>query len=147
MKNQLLMTRPEPETPHRNDRDDFAPSRRVRRDRIEQLDRLSRFLDSRYRLPVLNVPVGWDSILGLIPGVGALVTLLPGGWMTIEALRMGARKRTVMRMVGNTLFDAGVGTVPVIGDLVDLFFKSHRRNMVLLKDEARHIEGSRRSRA
>lgn len=65
MKNQLLMTRPEPKTPHRNDRDDFAPSRRVRHDRIEQLDRLSRFLDSRYRLPVLNVPVGWDSILGL----------------------------------------------------------------------------------
>lgn len=141
MSNEPVANRPIAKPARENDRQDGAQSSMVRHDRIAQMDRLSRLLDSRYRLPVLNVPIGWDSILGLIPGVGALVTLLPGGWMIFEALRMGARKRTVLRMAGNTLFDASIGAIPVIGDLADLFFKSHRRNIALLKAEAGHIEG------
>jgi hypothetical protein len=36
------------------------------------------------------------------------------------------------RMLGNLGFDALIGLVPVIGDLVDIGFKANRRNVRLL---------------
>jgi hypothetical protein len=36
-------------------------------------------------------------------------------------------------MVGNLLFDAAVGAVPIAGDLADVYFKAHRRNLKLLQ--------------
>ncbi|MEO0486126.1 MAG: DUF4112 domain-containing protein [Pseudomonadota bacterium] len=104
--------------------------------RLARLDRLSKTLDSSFRLPILNIPVGWDAILGLIPGVGALVTLGPGVLMVSEVARRGGRRRVMARMVGNTAVDMAIGSVPVLGDVVDVFFKSHRRNVALLKTEA-----------
>ncbi|KRS13508.1 membrane protein [Roseovarius atlanticus] len=103
--------------------------------RFARLDRLANTLDSKFRIPVLGIPVGWDSILGLIPGVGDLITLGPGAWIVVEGHRMGARKRVLGRMALNTGIDTVLGGIPVIGDAFDLFFKSHRRNVALLRRE------------
>ena len=100
---------------------------------------MSQALDSQLRIPGLGLRVGWDAILGLIPGVGALVTLAPGVAMIAEGRRLGARKAVLARMAGNTLLDMGLGSVPVVGDIFDLFFKSHRRNIALLKKEAARL--------
>lgn len=35
-------------------------------------------------------------------------------------------------MLANLGFDAAAGSVPLIGDLFDLYFKSHRRNLDLV---------------
>ncbi|WP_306127463.1 DUF4112 domain-containing protein [Roseovarius sp. MMSF_3350] len=103
--------------------------------RLDRLDRMARTLDTKFRLPVLGVPVGWDSILGLIPGLGDLVTVGPGAWMILEGHRMGARKRVLGRMALNTGIDTVLGGIPLLGDAFDLFFKSHRRNVALLRRE------------
>ncbi len=112
---------------------------RARRSRIDRLDRVARFLDSRYRVPVLSIPVGWDPILGLIPGVGALVTLAPAVAMIYEAHQIGARRRARWRMAANTVLDMAIGLIPVIGDVGDVFFKSHRRNIAILKAEVARL--------
>ena len=39
----------------------------------------------------------------------------------------------LVRMLGNLLLDAAVGAVPVAGDLADVYFKAHRRNLKLLQ--------------
>lgn len=114
--------------------------REARKKRIDRLDRLATTLDSKFRIPVLGIPVGWDSILGLIPGVGDLVTALPGAAMFYEARRMGARKRASFRIAANTGIDMAFGAIPLVGDAFDLVFKSHRRNMAILKDELARIE-------
>lgn len=101
--------------------------------RLARLDRLANTLDSKFRIPLLGIPVGWDSILGLIPGVGDLITLGPGAWIIVEGHRMGARKRVLGRMALNTGVDTVIGGIPLIGDAFDLFFKSHRRNVALLR--------------
>ena len=36
-------------------------------------------------------------------------------------------------MIGNLLVDAAVGAVPIAGDLADVYFKAHRRNLKLLQ--------------
>lgn len=106
---------------------------RSQAERVARLDRLSKTLDTRFR--IFGIPVGWDAILGLIPGVGALVTLGPGAAMIAETARMGGRKRVMARMAANTAADMALGSLPLLGDLADVFFKSHRRNVALLKAE------------
>ena len=37
-------------------------------------------------------------------------------------------------MVANALVDAVVGSIPVLGNLFDLFWKAHQKNLQLLQD-------------
>lgn len=107
---------------------------------LARVDRIASLLDTKFRIPGTGVRFGWDFILGLVPGLGDLVTLGPGAFLVYEAWRMGARRRTLTRMAVNTGLDFVLGGVPVLGDLFDLFFKANRRNAVLLRREveARH---------
>lgn len=111
-----------------------------RRARIARYERLADALDSRFRIPGLGLRVGWDSILGLIPGLGDLVTAGPSAAMIYEGVRLGARKRALARMGLNTGIDMTLGAVPVLGDVFDAFFKAHRRNVGILKEELARIE-------
>ena len=40
-------------------------------------------------------------------------------------------------MLANTMFDTVVGSVPVLGDAFDVFFRANLKNMALLR---RHLE-------
>ena len=100
---------------------------------LAHLDRIADALDSRYRIPGTGIRFGWDSILGLIPGIGGLVTVLPAAIQITEGYRLGAGYGTLGRMGANTAIDLVVGGIPVIGDIFDVYFKSHKRNLALLK--------------
>lgn len=119
------------------DNKDFSDRRR----RVARLNRLATSLDAKFTLPGLRIPIGWDSILGLIPGVGDVVTAGPGAAMIYEVRRMGGRKRAMARMGVNTGIDMLVGSIPLVGDLFDVAFKSHRKNAEILKAELGRIEG------
>lgn len=114
------------------------PNEQQHQNRMDRLDRMARLLDTRFRMPVIGVRFGWDSIVGLVPGLGDLVTVVPGVWMIYEAAKLGVRRRILARMAVNTGVDFVVGGVPVLGDAFDLFFKSHRRNMALVRAEFAH---------
>lgn len=103
--------------------------------RLERLEYLANLLDSRFTLPGTGFRFGWDSLLGLVPGLGDLVTVGPAAWTLVEAWRLGARKRVLARMGVNTAADLVVGSIPLLGDLFDAAFKSNRRNVALLRHE------------
>ena len=105
----------------------------VRR-RIEAMERL---LERSFRIPGVNYPVGLDSIAGLVPVVGDLVTAAMGAWIVWEAKNLGLPKWKLWRMAGNVAFDTAVGAVPVVGDAFDLFFRSNTRNLRIVK---RHLD-------
>jgi hypothetical protein len=90
----------------------------------ERLILLTRLLDSAVHVPVLRTRVGLDALLGLVPVVGDLVS---------GALQLGASRWLQARMIGNLLMDTAVGAVPVAGDLFDIYFKAHVRNLKLLQ--------------
>ena len=114
-------------------------------DRVERrLERLATALDSAFVVPGLGVRFGADSILGLVPGVGDAISLGLSGWLILEAKRLGAPPAMLARMAANLAVDAVVGSVPVAGDVFDVFFKANRRNMALLR---RHIAELRSARA
>ena len=102
---------------------------------IERLDRLADLLDSRFRIPVIDVRFGLDAILGLIPGVGDFAALLPTAYLIREGRRMGASNGVIGRMTVNAALDFVVGSIPVLGSLWDIWFKANRRNMALLREE------------
>ena len=106
-------------------------------DKIEHLERIARLMDRAVRLPVVGVRVGWDSILGLIPGVGDVLTLGPAGYIVIHAHRMGASTTLKARMMGNIGIDALIGSIPLMGDLFDIGWKANTRNVVLMR---KHFE-------
>ena len=102
-------------------------------DRGADLEFLASILDDRFAIPGTNVRFGLDAIIGLIPGVGDAISATLSSYLIYRAHQMGASKLTLLRMAGNTAVDTVVGAVPLLGDLIDLKFKSNRRNLELLR--------------
>ena len=112
-----------------------------------RLQRLSRLMDSSIRLPG-GYRIGWDGVIGLIPGIGDLVGLGVSAWIVLGAARLGVSKATLARMAGNVALETVIGSVPLIGDLFDMAFKANMRNMRLLERHAGDPAAvTRRSRA
>ncbi|CTQ32050.1 DUF4112 domain-containing protein [Jannaschia rubra] len=105
--------------------------------RLERLEKVARTMDANFRVPGTGIRFGWDSILGLVPFLGDVATAGPAGFILLEAHRMGAPTGLKLRMAGNIGMDVVVGTVPLLGDLLDVAFKANRRNTALLR---RHLE-------
>jgi len=101
----------------------------VRR-RVEAMETV---LERAFALPGTRMRVGLDSVIGLIPVVGDLVTAAMGAWLIWEARNLGMSKFHLARMAGNVGFDTLVGAIPLAGDLFDFAFRSNTRNVRMLK--------------
>ncbi|MGJ8571146.1 MAG: DUF4112 domain-containing protein [Hoeflea sp.] len=102
---------------------------------LENLNRLARTLDSRFRLPGTPIRFGLDTIVGLIPGIGDTLMAAPSAWIIWRGHRMGIGKRHIARMLANSVADYVIGLVPVIGDLFDVGFKANLRNVAILREQ------------
>lgn len=102
---------------------------------LEHLNRLASALDNRFRLPGTQIRFGWDTILGLVPGVGDTVTLAPAAWMIWRGHKRGVRKRALAKMMTNTGLDYVIGLIPLIGDIFDVGFKSNLKNIDIMRAE------------
>ncbi|NZD64001.1 DUF4112 domain-containing protein [Rhizobium sp. WYCCWR 11290] len=101
-------------------------------ERIRRAARIARLMDTAIRLPVIGVRIGADSVLGLLPAVGDVATSLIGLYILNEARRLGIPNDKLARMAVNLGIDAAGGSVPLLGDLFDVYFKSHRRNVGII---------------
>jgi len=107
--------------------------RAERVDRFKRFERLTHFLDDSLRVPGTNMKIGWDTLIGIVPGLGDMITTALSGYLIYEARQLGASRWVLTRMVGNVIVDFLIGAIPVAGDVFDAFFKSNRRNSRLLK--------------
>ncbi len=117
----------------------FGAGDRIFRD--ENLDLLSRVLDSWFRIPGTSIRFGLDGIIGLVPGVGDILAGLASCIIILAAWARGAPYITIARMLVNLALDVIIGTVPLFGDIFDIAWKANRRNYALL---TRHLEHPRR---
>ena len=125
---------------------DFQPER-IKREGVgflsdERLAKLEHLFDRAYRLPGTNFRFGLDGILGLIPGIGDAGTAIVSSIIVADAYKSGARKRTLLKMAKNVGVDFLVGSIPLIGDLIDFGYKANTKNIKLLRDERNRIRGA-----
>ena len=101
--------------------------------------RLARLRRFAYWLDV----IGLDPILGLIPGAGDAAGAVLAAWILVEAFRMGVSRATLLRMAGNVALDAGLGAIPILGDIFDFAWQANLRNVTLLE---RHLAAPAQAR-
>jgi hypothetical protein len=104
--------------------------------RLKRMRQLSKLLDSAIVIPGTKQRIGLDPILGLIPGGGDTVSAALSGYIIIEAARMGLPREALLQMVLNLAIDTVAGSVPVLGDVFDVFSKANLRNMQIVESHA-----------
>ena len=100
------------------------------------LEKLTWLMDDLFRVPVLGWRFGLDALVGLIPGFGDTATSLVSFYILAAAVRYRVPKVTLARMGLNIGIDYLVGSLPVVGDVVDAWWKSNHKNLDLLKKRA-----------
>lgn len=100
------------------------------------LDDLAFYLDGLFRVPGTGWRFGLDALIGLIPNVGDTITSFASFYILVAGVRYGVPKITLLRMAFNIAVDYLVGSIPVIGDAFDFFWKSNRMNMDLIRTRA-----------
>lgn len=93
-------------------------------------------MDDVFRVPVLGWRFGLDALLGLIPGLGDTSTSIVSFYILAAAVRYRVPKITLLRMGVNIAFDYVIGSLPVVGDVADAWWKSNRMNLDLLRKRA-----------
>src|SRR5688500_7840201 len=93
-------------------------------------------LDSAMLVPGTSIRFGLDPILGLIPGLGDLVSPLFTIGVLWQARDLGLPRVVQLRMIFNVAIDTLIGLVPVAGDLFDVAWKANNMNLALLDRHA-----------
>jgi hypothetical protein len=112
---------------------------------LKNIDYLAKLMDAQFRVPGTNFRFGLDALIGLIPGGGDLSTFAVSGYMLWIMAQNGASGYILARMVLNVLLDTIIGSIPILGDLFDMVYKSNMRNMRLMQEHYR--EGRHRGSA
>lgn len=114
--------------------------------KVNRLRRMSRLLDNAIPIPGTKIRFGLDPILGLLPGGGDTITGGLSAYIVVQAARMGLPREVLWKMVGNILIDSFAGTIPVLGDLFDVGWKSNVKNIELLEKHLDITENSQSDR-
>jgi preprotein translocase subunit Sss1 len=114
---------------------------RARPDRsraLAEVEALAWLLDNSIPVPGTGGRrFGMDAVIGFVPVVGDLVSGGIGLFVVWRGARLGLPRVVVARMLVNSAIDLAVGSIPVVGDAFDLWFKANTRNLGLMR---RHLE-------
>ena len=97
---------------------------------------LAELLDRRFTIPGTDIRIGLDPLIGLIPGVGDTAANLIGFFIVVAGAQLGLPRIVLVRMAANIALNGVIGSVPVLGDLFSVWFKSNVRNVRLLERHA-----------
>ena len=114
-------------------------------DELRLIDQFTDLLDAKFRIPGTNIRFGLDPILGLIPFAGEAVTFCISSMLILAMVRHGVSGKVAAKMLLNIAVDALTGFIPVVGDLVDVYYKANRRNYELLRQH--QVEGKHQGSA
>ena len=105
-----------------------------REDALARIALLAKLMDSAFVIPGLNRRVGFDAVLGLVPGVGDAISAALASYIIWEARQLGLPRWKIARMIGNVAVDTALGSIPLAGDVFDVFFRANERNLRIIHD-------------
>ncbi len=86
-----------------------------------------------FTIPGTNIAVGLDALIGLLPVAGDTVSLIISLRIIVALVTPQTKVRDVVVMLANVLIDYFIGSIPIIGDIFDLFFKANRANLEIAR--------------
>lgn len=95
--------------------------------------RMANLLDTAVKLPIIPVKIGLDSLVGLIPGAGDALMLFVSLRIVWLGKSLGMPKALVAQMIKNSVIDFGLGFIPFVGDIIDIFYKANQKNVRLME--------------
>lgn len=98
---------------------------------------MARLLDEIFTIPGTGIKIGLDPILGfLFPVIGDAATATAGVVILREGVRRRVPRKVLMRMGVNIMINAGLGAIPILGDIFSIWFRSNTLNYALLQRHA-----------
>ena len=111
-----------------------SDTKEIIEERMGRLRLLSQRLDDSITIPGTKYKIGVDPIIGLIPGGGDVFGAILSIYIMYSGIRIGVPRATVNQMFKNILLEFIVGSIPVVGDLFDIVWKSNQRNVKLIEE-------------
>jgi hypothetical protein len=100
---------------------------------LRRMQTVANALDTAFVIPGTKQRVGIDAIVGLIPGLGDILTTILSSYIIWEAKNLGVSKFALSRMLANLGIHAAVGSLPLVGDVFDALFRVNQRNMRIVR--------------
>ena len=101
---------------------------------LKWVDKIARLMDSRFVIPGTKIRFGIDPILSLFPVIGDLSSYIISGVLIRTMYKKGASRKLVVKMVINSTIDFILGSIPILGSIFDVFFRSNTKNVQLLRE-------------
>jgi hypothetical protein len=113
-----------------------ADARRAAQISDQTLEMLASLLDDVFHIPGTRIRFGLDPVVGLVPGLGDVLTGLASFLIVFAAWQRGTPRVTQARMLANIAVDSVLGAIPFFGDAFDVAWKSNRKNLGLLQRDS-----------
>ncbi len=94
---------------------------------------LADLLDQRFTIPGTSIRIGLDPIISLVPGIGDALANIAGSAILLIGVRLGLPRIVLVRMGLNIAANTLLGLIPVIGDIISIWFRSNVMNAQLLE--------------
>lgn len=99
---------------------------------LDNIRKLVEFMDGGLGERGEKKRIPMDPVLGLIPVVGDAIPVVVSAVVIAKARELGAPTNLIVKMMVNVGIDFGVGSVPLMGDVFDFFYRAYRKNFNLL---------------
>ncbi len=97
---------------------------------------IARLMDSAFKIPGTEIRFGLDPLMGLIPGLGSSISAFISLFLIVRSAQYRVPNSVLARMALNVLINAGLDSIPVLGDTLSVFFRSNALNYELLRKYA-----------
>jgi hypothetical protein len=101
--------------------------------RLAKIESFTKLLDNQFKIPGTDFRFGIDPLIGLVPFAGDVFSLGFQALLLTNMMKYGVSRKVVILMAVNIAVDFVVGSIPVLGNIFDFYFKSSQRNLELMK--------------
>ncbi|KAF8327594.1 uncharacterized protein EI90DRAFT_3067341 [Cantharellus anzutake] len=100
---------------------------------LKQVRSRAHYLDKGFR--ICGMRFGWTFIIGLVPVVGDVSDAVLNYSLVIKKAKQAEIPSWLLRrMLLNNVISAGVGFIPLVGDVILASYKANSRNAALLEE-------------
>lgn len=105
---------------------------------LQDIARIVKLMESSIKIPFLNRTIGIEPIIGMFPVVGNIVTFVITSSIMVALVRNNGSGKVIAKMCLNIIIDFMITSVPILGNILDFFFKANQRNLELALNHYRH---------